>query len=48
MLNSDVMNYLETSEKLVLKNLLDKEEISELQSKNLSKIIEKYGKFIKN
>ena len=48
LLNSDVMNYLETSEKLVLKNLLDKEEISELQSKNLSKIIEKYGKFIKN
>ena len=48
LLNSDVVNYLETSERLILKNLLDKEKISELESKNLSKIIEKYAKFIKN
>jgi len=48
LLNSDVMNYLETSERLILKNVVDKKKISELESKTLSKIIEKYKKFIKN
>ncbi|MBC8251980.1 MAG: hypothetical protein H8E89_10390 [Candidatus Nitrosopelagicus sp.] len=47
-LNSDAVNYLETAEKLVIKNMLEKEKISELESNNLGKIIEKYEKFIKN
>jgi hypothetical protein len=48
LVNSDAINYLETFERLLLKNTLDKEKISELERKNLSKIIEKYKKFIKN
>tara|TARA_B110001454_G_scaffold74246_1_gene71814 strand:- start:673 stop:858 length:186 start_codon:yes stop_codon:yes gene_type:complete len=48
LLNSDAVNYLETSERLVVKNVLDKEVISELERENLDKIIEKYEKFIKN
>ena len=47
LLNSDVMYYLETSERLVLKNVLDKKIMSELESKNLRKILEKYKKSIK-
>ena len=47
-LNSDAVNYLETAEKLAIKNMLEKEKISELESNNLGKIIEKYEKFIKN
>ena len=46
--NSDVVNYLETSERLVLKHVLEQEIISELESKNLSKIFEKYKKFIED
>jgi len=46
--NSDAMNYLETSERLIVKNVLDKDIISELEYENLGKIIEKYKKFIKN
>ena len=41
LVNSDAINYLETFERLLLKNTLDKEKISELERKNLSKIIEK-------
>jgi len=48
LLKSDAVNYLETSERLVVKNVLDKEIISELERENLDKIIEKYKKFIKN
>jgi|TARA_B110000263_G_scaffold228035_1_gene220793 hypothetical protein len=48
LLNSDAINYLETSERLVVKNVLDKEIISELELEKLSKIIAKYKKFIKN
>ena len=48
LLNSDAINYLETSERLIVKNVLNKETISEIESKNLGKIIEKYKKFIKN
>ena len=47
-LQSDAVNYLETSERLILKNILEKEIISELEIKNLEKILQKYKKFIKN
>ena len=47
-LHSDVINYLETSERLILKNVLEKEIISELDIMNLDKILQKYKKFIKN
>ncbi len=47
-LQSDAINYLETSERLILKNILEKESISELEVANLDKIIQKYKKFIKN
>jgi hypothetical protein len=43
-----VINYLETFERLILKNILEKEIISEADVKNLDKIIEKYKKFIKD
>jgi hypothetical protein len=45
---SDAVNYLETSERLILKNILEKDTISELEDNNLDKIIQKYEKFIKN
>ncbi|MDC0186993.1 hypothetical protein OAJ08_02265 [Candidatus Nitrosopelagicus sp.] len=48
LLQSDAVNYLETSERLILKNILEKERISELEVTNLEKIIQKYKKFIKN
>ena len=48
LLNSEAINYLETSERLIVKNVLDKDIISELEYENLGKIIEKYKKFIKN
>tara|TARA_B110000014_G_C19950527_1_gene491841 strand:- start:206 stop:385 length:180 start_codon:yes stop_codon:yes gene_type:complete len=48
LLNSDAINYLETSERLTLKNGLETEIISELMSKKLYEIFQKYGKFIKN
>ena len=47
-LQSDAINYLETSERLILKNILEKDTILELESKNLDKIRQKYNKFIKN
>tara|TARA_B100001750_G_scaffold218991_1_gene205554 strand:- start:107 stop:286 length:180 start_codon:yes stop_codon:yes gene_type:complete len=47
-LNSNVVNYLETSERLILKNVLEKEIISELELENLDRIFTKYAKFIKN
>ena len=47
-LQSDAINYLETSERLILKNMLEKESISELEVANLDKIFQKYKKFIKN
>ena len=47
-LHSEASNYLETSERLVLKNILEKDTISELDSDNLDKIFQKYKKFIKN
>ena len=47
LLHSNVIDYLETSERLILKNILDKKIISELENENLGKIVEKYKKFIK-
>ena len=47
-LQSDVSNYLETSERLILKNILEKDTISELEINNLDKIYEKSREFIKN
>jgi len=47
-LQSDAVNYLETSERLILKNILEKDEILELDVNNLEKILQKYKKFIKN
>ena len=48
LLHSEAVNYFETSERLILKNILEKEVISELENENLDKIIGKYKKFIKN
>ena len=47
-LQSDAVNYLETSERLILKNILEKETTSELEINNLDEILQKYKKFIKN
>ena len=47
-LQSDAVNYLETSERLILKNISEKETISELEASNLDRIVQKYKKFIKN
>tara|TARA_B100000686_G_scaffold181647_1_gene188653 strand:- start:388 stop:567 length:180 start_codon:yes stop_codon:yes gene_type:complete len=47
-LHTDASNYLETSERLILKNILEKDIISELDIANLNKIFQKYKKFIKN
>ena len=48
LLHSDAVNYLETSERLIIKNILEKEMITELEILNLYKIVKKYKKFIKN
>lgn len=48
LLESEAINYLETSERLIVKNALEKETHSELELQNIAKIIIKYGKFIKN
>ena len=47
-LQSDAINYLETSERLILKNMLEKEESSDSEIANLDGILHKYKKFIKN
>jgi hypothetical protein len=47
-LQSDSINYLETSERLILKSILEKETLLELEIINLDKILQKYKKFIKN
>ena len=48
LLNSDAVNYLETSERLILKNILEKETISQLETENLDRIFIKYERFLKN
>ncbi|MBC8251499.1 MAG: hypothetical protein H8E89_07930 [Candidatus Nitrosopelagicus sp.] len=48
LLHSDVVNYLETSERLTLKNILETDIITETETMNLEEILRKYRKFIKN
>ena len=48
LLESEAINYLETSERLILKNVLEKQTQSELELQNIIKIIAKYSKFTKN
>tara|TARA_B110000014_G_scaffold254367_1_gene234879 strand:+ start:720 stop:905 length:186 start_codon:yes stop_codon:yes gene_type:complete len=48
LLNSDAINYLETSERLIVKNAIDKKILSITDDEKLVKILEKYKKFIKN
>jgi len=48
LLNSEAVNYLETSERLILKNILEKNTISQIEFDNLEKIFRKYGKYLKN
>ena len=48
LLNSEALNYLETSERLILKNGLEKNAISLMELQNLEKIFRKYGKYLKN
>ena len=47
-LQSDAINYLETSERLILKNILEKDVISDIETSNLAKILKKYEKFLKD
>jgi len=48
LLDSDAVNYLETSERLIIKNMLEKNTISQMEIDNLEKILKKYDKYIKN
>ena len=48
LLNSDAISYLETSERLILKNFLEKDIISQGDVTDLDRILKKYRKFIKN
>ena len=48
LLNSEAVNYLETSERLIIKNILEKETISDLENNDLDRIFVKYRRFIKN
>ena len=47
-LQSDAINYLETSERLILKNILENDTISDIELSNLAKILKKYERFLKN
>jgi len=48
LLNSEAVNYLETSERLIIKNILEKETISDLENNDLDRIFVKYRRFLKN
>ena len=48
LLDSEAINYLETSERLILKNILEKENVSQSESHNLERIFRKYGRFFRN
>ena len=48
LLNSEAINYLETSERLIFKTILESDTISQLERDNLEKIFRKYGKYLKN
>ena len=48
LLNSEAVNYLETSERLIIKNALEKDEISHTEYENLEKIFRKYDRYLRN
>ena len=48
LLDSEVINYPETSERLILKNILEKENISQSESQSLERIFRKYERFFRN
>ena len=48
LLDSEAINYLETSERLILKNILEKENISQSESQSLERIFRKYERFFRN
>ena len=48
LLNSEAVNYLETSERLIIKNALEKDEISRTEYENLEKIFRKYERYLRN
>lgn len=48
LLNSEAVNYLETSERLIIKNMLEKDQISHTEYENLEKIFRKYDKYLRN
>ena len=48
LLNSEAINYLETSERLIFKNILERDAISQIERDKLEKIFRKYGKYLKN
>jgi len=48
LLNSEAVNYLETSERLIIKNALEKNEVSYTEYEHLEKIFRKYGKYLRN
>ena len=48
LLNSEAINYLETSERLIIKNTLEKNTISQIEYHNLEKIFRKYDKYLRN
>ena len=48
LLNSDAINYLETSERLIFKNILERDAISQMERDNLERIFRKYAKYLKN
>ena len=48
LLNSEAINYLETSERLIFKNILERDAISQMEHDNLERIFSKYAKYLKN
>ena len=48
LLNSEAINYLETSERLIFKNILERDAISQMEHDNLERIFRKYAKYLKN
>ena len=48
LLNSEAVNYLETSERLIIKSAMEKDEISRTEYENLEKIFRKYVRYLRN
>ncbi len=48
LLNSEAINYLETSERLIFKNILERDTISQMERDNVETIFRKYRKYLKN